>query len=726
MGARDEQKQAPSGSRGPDARPLEKARQRRGDIQGMRAVAVLLVMLDHAGIPGLAGGYLGVDVFFVISGFLITGILVREVRRTGRVSIADFYARRARRILPAASLVLVAVVLASSQLYSYLRINEVMTDVTWAAFFAANIHLALSGSDYFAATSFVSPVQHFWSLAVEEQFYLVWPPLIALIMLTWRKAGRESAPDPSRTVRRLRILTMAIAMLCGLSLAWSVWRTTADPGSAYFSTLARGWELGAGALLALGAGWVSRLPVAVKFIASWTGLAAIAAATATYSSATPFPGYHALLPVLGAVLVLAGGTDGPRYGAALVLDRLPMRWIGDISYSLYLWHWPFLVMPVVYLGRELRLAERVALMAGAMVVSALSYWFVETPVRRASLLSRNRLTALVMWPATAAVLIAAVSVVQAQYGHSPAAAAEAQLTATVGPGSAESTEQSRDPVVNAIGTAAELARTGSPLPRELKPSLDELFDDVSRSPGKCGAGRDDTTHEICELGDTDADRTIVLFGDSHIGMWLEPLLRAAKTRGWKLVPITKASCLPVDVTEWRPEKARPYTECDTWRQWAYGEIAKLKPDRVIISGYLSLPFADAESRKPISVKDTGSLFAEGAKSALKRLRQSSRNVYVIGGTPTLSKESGDCLADRRATMASCAGPVDQLVEQRNRAWKKEADAAGAHWVDVVPWFCDQRTCPLVVGNVIVYRDTNHITRTYSTAIGDALVRRLGL
>jgi peptidoglycan/LPS O-acetylase OafA/YrhL len=198
---------------------------RRGDIQGLQAVAVLLVMLDHADIPGLQGGYLGVDVFFVISGFLITGILLREVRRTGRVSIAGFYARRARRILPAASIVLLAIVLGSSQLFGYLRINEVLTDVTWAAFFAANIHSALSGSDYFAITTFLSPVQHFWSLAVEEQFYLVWPPLIALVVFTrrrTRRAGMGSALDPSRTARRLRRLTMVIALLCGLSLAWSV------------------------------------------------------------------------------------------------------------------------------------------------------------------------------------------------------------------------------------------------------------------------------------------------------------------------------------------------------------------------------------------------------------------------------------------------------------------------------------------------------------------------
>lgn len=712
---------APDGQR-PAPRP-----QRRKDIQGLRAVAVLLVMLDHAGIPGLEGGYLGVDVFFVISGFLITGILVREVDRTGQVSIASFYARRARRILPAASVVLVAIIVASSQLYGSLRINEVMTHVTWASFFAANIHSSLAGSNYFDATSFVSPVQHFWSLAVEEQFYLIWPPLIAIVLFTQHKARSHRLPDHSPTARPLRVLTMTIAGLCLLSLAWSVWRTGVDPSATYYSTPARAWELGAGALLALGTTWVCRLPMPVRFTASWVGLAAVATAAATYSAATPFPGYHAVLPVLGTVLILAGGIEGHRYGASVVLDRQPLRWIGDISYSLYLWHWPILVLPVVYLERDLRMRERVALMVGAIAVSALSYWFVERPVQRSGLLSRHRLAALVMWPATVAVLVAAVIVVQQQYGQ-PAATAAAVVPfadSAVTPGQPQA-KKNAPSVVDAVSAAAGQARAGSPLPRGLTPSLDDLWVDVSRAPEKCGADRDQTQHEICALGDTTANRTIVLFGDSHMGMWIGPLLQAAEAHGWKIVPMIKASCIPVNVTEWRLEKERIYTECDTWREWAYGEIARIRPDRIILSGYLNVPLGDVNSGRPVPQKKSGPVFADGANSALQRLRLLSPRVDVISGTPTLDKEPTDCLEGRRATMASCAAPLDPLVEERNRAWKKAAAATGAHWIDVVPWFCDKRTCPLVVGNLIVYRDDNHITRTYVAALGDLLLQRLGL
>jgi hypothetical protein len=209
-------------------------------------------------------------------------------------------------------------------------------------------------------------------------------------------------------------------------------------------------------------------------------------------------------------------------------------------------------------------------------------------------------------------------------------------------------------------------------------------------------------------------------------MWIGPLLQAAKAGGWKIVPLMKWSCLPVNVTEWRPEKARPYTECDTWRQWAYGEMARIKPDRIILSGYVSVPLGDVDSGRPLPDSETGAVFADGAKSALKRLRTLSPRVYVISGTPTLDKEPRDCLSGRRATRASCAAPLDPLVEERNRAWKKAAAATDAHWIDVVPWLCDKGTCPLVVGNLIVYRDTNHITRTYVAALGKLLLQRLGL
>ncbi len=684
----------------------------------MRAVAVLLVMVNHADIRGFSGGFIGVDVFFVISGFLITKILVREVRRTGRVSIADFYARRARRILPAATVVLLAIVLAAPQLFNYVRTDEVISEVTWAAFFAANIHLAGTGSDYFAVGTFVSPVQHFWSLAVEEQFYLVWPPLVALVLFPGRLSRRGSSSG-----RRLRWLALAIAVLSLASFVWSVWSTEHQQLVAYYSTLTRGWELGVGALLALCTGPVSRLPRPVKAVASWVGLLAIAVAAVLYSPFTPLPGYLALLPVLGCALVLAGGIDGARYGAGLVLDRRPMRWVGDISYSLYLWHWPLLVIPPMYLVRELTLGERVGLMGVAIVVSWLSYRLVEMPMRQARPFARDRRKALALWPVTVAVVIAAVAGVAVR--NQPAVADVRYVPPAVDyePGNNQDTA---DPLRNAAGLAAELARAGHPLPKALRPTLEDLNTDVSRPAPGCYAERDATTHRICVVGDRTAKRTMVLFGDSHVTMYLEPLNRIALAQGWRIVTFMKASCLPVDATVWRSDKARAYTECNAWRQWAYAEIAKLKPQRIIVSGLVAQYFTDPATGQKLTDVAARPVFYNGAVRTLRKLKTLALRVDVLSGTPNLPKEPGDCLAPRNARMNACARSVDALTRERNVAWKKAAAVTRTHWLDLVPWFCDARTCPIVIGNVIVYRDNNHITKTFALTMQTALKRHLAL
>jgi peptidoglycan/LPS O-acetylase OafA/YrhL len=698
----------------------------RGDIQGLRAIAVLLVVLNHAEVSGLTGGFVGVDVFFVISGFLITGILVREIRRTGRISMMDFYARRARRILPAASVVLIVTVLVSGRLFNYLRADEVLTHSLWATFFAANIYSASQQVNYFAETSFVSPVQHFWSLAVEEQFYLVWPPIILLVLWRHRRTARHGRSGEAESARRLRRLVVTVLVLCAGSLAWSIWLTGTDPTAAYYSAPTRGWELGLGALLAL---WApARVPASVRAAMSWAGLVAIGFAATGYSAATAFPGYHALLPTVGAALVLAGGS---RYGAALVLDRLPLRWIGDISYSLYLWHLPALVLSAVYLDRDLRPAERGVVLLAATALSALSYLLVETPARRAEFLSRHRLKALVLWPATAVMVVATVAFAQLGYGP-PATAGSADSAADL-PADLPSDDASGKPVPRQLSltetaaAAAELARRSAPLPRRLKPSLDELWEDVAVPPPGCSAS--DTrarTHQICLLGDPKASRTIVLLGDSHMSMWMDPIVRAATTRRYRVVSFMKGGCFPADVTLWRADEQRVYTECDDFRRWAYAEIAKLEPDRIIISGMISAYLADAASGQPVPIDRSQVALAAGMDSTLRRLRRLAPAVHVISSTTVLRREAGDCLAGRKATRATCAAPLISIVAERNELWRKTAGAIGAHWVDVNPWLCDGQTCPLVIGGVIAYRDTNHISRTFADRVGPELVRKLAL
>ena len=340
------------------------ASKHRDDIQGLRAVAVLLVALSHAGIGFLKGGFVGVDVFFVLSGFLITGLLLSGAIERRSVSLVDFYARRARRILPAAALTLVATDVVAYRLLNFVRAKQILHDSISASLFTANIHFANQGTDYFAQAQPPSPVQHFWSLAVEEQFYLVWPALLALVLFgvaltrhtrrhassgvrSWsrrvalsRVALRQQAHDVTDgAVRRLLVAVIVVTLA---SLSWSIYDTGAHATVAYFSTLTRVWELGLGALLAIGASWLVRAPGGLRTVAGWLGLACIAGAGVMFSSTTPFPGFSALLPTLGAVLVIGAGIGNHqlRLGAPRLLSLAPLRYVGDRSYAFYLWHWP--------------------------------------------------------------------------------------------------------------------------------------------------------------------------------------------------------------------------------------------------------------------------------------------------------------------------------------------------------------------------------------------------
>src|SRR3954464_9447717 len=326
------------------------SREFRPDIEGLRAVAVLAVVLFHAGVPGLPGGFVGVDVFFVISGFLITGMLWREVERTGTVRLARFYGPRARRLLPAGVLVIAATAAAVAWLLPPLRARTVLGDGVASALYVANYRFAVQGTDYLAADTPPSPFQHYWSLGVEEQFYLLWPAL--LVGTAWL-AGRRS-PGARKVVAAVGVLTLVTAG----SFVLSLWWTHSSPPWAYFSLPSRAWELGVGGLVALTVPAWRRLPPTVAATAGWAGLAAVLASCCLLDEGTPFPGTAALLPVLGTALLLGAGSRRTSWGPAVVLERPPVRRIGRWSYSWYLWHWPVLVLAPTLVGRELGLGDR--------------------------------------------------------------------------------------------------------------------------------------------------------------------------------------------------------------------------------------------------------------------------------------------------------------------------------------------------------------------------------
>jgi peptidoglycan/LPS O-acetylase OafA/YrhL len=359
----------------------------RPDVEGLRAVAVLLVVLYHAGIRPFTGGYVGVDVFFVISGFVITGLLLRERAVTGRTSVLSFYARRCRRILPAAALVVVATLWATYHWLGFIRGEQVVADARAAALFVANFHFISLQTNYLTAQRPPSPLQNLWSLSVEEQFYLVYPTFFILL---------GALATASRRIAFRTVLAVGLSLVIAASLAWSIHQTATNATAAYFSPLTHAWELALGALVAVGTAVLASLPKPVAAALTWGGVAAILVAATAYSDATSYPGIAVALPVVGTACVIAGGTPIPRFGAEFVLRQRVMQWFGKLSYSLYLWHWPLLAIAAEHAGHELSTASALGWVVVAVALSVVTYTLVENPIRRGRRLSRRPLASIAL------------------------------------------------------------------------------------------------------------------------------------------------------------------------------------------------------------------------------------------------------------------------------------------------------------------------------------------
>ncbi|MFE5598389.1 acyltransferase family protein [Streptomyces coelicoflavus] len=670
----------------------------RADIQGLRAVAVGLVVLSHAGVPLVGGGYIGVDVFFVISGFLITSLLLRELATSGRVSLRSFYARRALRLLPASSLV-IAVTLGGAWLFlSKARLAEYAGDALAGALYTVNFRLAAAGTDYLAQNGPPSPFQHVWSLAVEEQFYLVWP---VLLLLTWRIARGRRA-----------VVAVPLAALCLISFTASVLVTNASAPWAYFATPTRAWELGAGALLALADARLRRLPARLAAPLTWLGLACVTSAAFWYDDRTPFPGHHALLPVAGTVLVLAGGCAPTRFGAGRLLERRPLVRIGGLSYGWYLWHWPLLVIVPSALGSTDGTAEvplALGLSAVALGLARLTLLLVENPVRFHRVFHGRPRRAL----ALGAALTASVSALS--------------LTATAVPptievgGPAPALARALTDAPDPQGRLAELL-TSSPtaLPGNLAPPLTEVKS--SRSAvyrDGCHVGYAATRPRLCVYGDRTSSRTVVLFGDSHAAQWFPALRRLAGERGWRLVSLTKASCKAADLTVVSGHK--PYTACDTWRSHAVRTIGTLRPALVVVSS------SDAgDPAHPAA--DPARQWTTGFAHTFRALGASGARVAALLDTPWPKADPIDCAAGNSLQLHACANHLPEATRDatRHRAVRAAALATGATVVDPTPWVCSPRTglCPVVVADTAVHRDDSHLSEAYAEALAPVLAPAL--
>ncbi|WP_127358199.1 acyltransferase family protein [Actinacidiphila soli] len=666
------------------------------DIQGLRALAVSLVVFSHAGVSLLSGGYVGVDVFFVISGFLITSLLLREISASDGISIRKFYARRALRLLPASTLVIVTTLGGAWLFLSKIRFTEYAGDALSSALYAVNFRLAINGTDYLAQGSPPSPFQHFWSLAVEEQFYLVWP---VLLLLSWKVA------------RRRGFLAAPLVVLCLVSFGLSVSTTQTSAPWAYFGSQTRIWELGVGSLLALSVARLERLSPRIAAPMTWIGLLCIVLSALVFGPNTPFPGYDAVLPVVGAGLVLAGGCAPAPLGAGLLLARRPAVWLGGLSYGWYLWHWPLLIIGPMALKMPNSLPLALLLSAAALPLAWVTLRLVENPVRFHKAF-RNRLDrpGRALWlglalsaGAASIALVAAAFPPSVNTGGS-AAGLKATLTAAPDP-------QAR---------LTELLKTSpTRLPRNLTPSLDKIkaIKSAVYQDG-CHLNYVSTQTPPCVYGDTSSKKTVVLFGDSHAAQWFPAMNRLALERGWKLVSLTKASCKTAAVTIIR--NGNPYTSCDTWRNKAIAKINGLHPALVIVSS--------SEAGTPAQpMKNSLQGWTDGFRNTFQRLGTSGTRVAALLDTPWPKVDAVDCAAAHPLKLKSCANQASKAIQDASRrtATRNAATLAHASVIDPVPWLCSPAgNCPVVVGNTVAYRDNSHMAESYAEAIAPVLGQRL--
>ncbi|MEM8558579.1 MAG: acyltransferase family protein [Bacteroidota bacterium] len=644
----------------------------RPDIEGLRGVAVLLVVLYHADFPGFSGGYVGVDVFFALSGYLITSILVAEVERSGRVDLVRFYARRARRLLPASAVLLLAVAAFAFVFYSPLEQEGIASTALATALYLSNVWFARDATNYFAAGAETNPLLHTWSLAVEEQFYLGWPLLVVvgLVGLPW--LGRRLKLSHRRLVWTMVGVSVATFALTVYLMG------TLQTHWAFFASPARAWEFALGGLGAI----LPRLRltsgrgVGVVFNAQligWIGLTAVVGAGIFYGARTPFPGWTALVPVVGTVCVLRAGVGQPATLLGKLLSWRPLLEAGRLSYSWYLWHWPVLVFAEGLVGKgvgeHLSLPVRLGLLLISLGLAEASYRLVEDPIRHQRWLAAKSWRGIALLGA----LTAFGLVLSLAWKQAVGAAA-------VSPEQVAYAQAARD-------------KAGT----------------------ECIAQYEVSHHFSCTAGDTTSSRVILLYGDSHARHWLPAVEQFAEKRGWRVETALKVACGAFDATPWSGALGRPYTECDSWRKSATAFADSLQPDLIIVStsftGYGSIGRDEWEP---------------ATSRLLQRLAESSQTVTVLRDVPRPPSDSPACLS--RATWRGldpskqCSFPHDR--DQGVNVYDVQVASASlipsAEVLDLNELVCTSDICRPIrsgdAGPVVVWQDSHHITSAFASLI----------
>jgi peptidoglycan/LPS O-acetylase OafA/YrhL len=540
------------------------------EIQGLRALAAILVLIFHA--QFISGGFIGVDVFYVISGFLITGLLLKELNSTGRISLKAFYLRRSKRLLPASFLVLFVTALFAWLLLPPVSRGSIGRDLIATTLYISNYLFAWWQNDYQNLNATPSPFIHYWSLAVEEQFYFFWPLFIIALA----------------KVKSVHKYVVGFSLVTISTFALGIWLTIAAPIWAFYSLPTRAWELSVGALVAL-------LPVLRRQSRALAifGIGALAISAFWFSETTAFPGAYALLPVLGTAALLSSIGSWPRPLMLLATNRVAL-WIGKISYPLYLWHWPVLVLPISIFARELELWERIAALVATVILAELTNRFVEEPFRLKTFTPRR------------IILSTAIAM---------------SLALLIGFGIAKSTTSS----ILVEGKQVTLASIESrPTP----------YDDG------CHLNYHQSVSPLCEFGKIDSQKTVVLYGDSHAVQWFPALRKLADEKGFKLITLTKSACPSIDVVR-ASVGAFKMSNCAAWRENAIERITKAKPDLIILSSFEHF----APEGDPRNVEKW---WAEGSERTYQVLKPLAGKIVYLLDTPLPERNIPDCLASTRA------------------------------------------------------------------------------
>lgn len=621
----------------------------RSDIQGLRAIAVLLVVAAHAHVPGLAGGFVGVDVFFVLSGYLITGLLVKEAESTVGIAFGAFYARRFKRLMPALLLMLVTTCALAWLFLTPTQQVAQAEGAAAAAVWLSNMQFALSSAGYFDASSETNLYLHTWSLGVEEQFYLLWPALIAAALVA--AGGR----------RRLKRTLAAVFVM---SFAGSIMLSGSEPTLAFYSMPTRAWQFAAGGLACL---WSAKAHMP-ETSARWIGVVGLGGILGSALLMVPdivYPGWWALIPSAGAVLVLSAGARYPAIGAGRALSVPAMQRLGDLSYSWYLWHWPVLLLgdQLVPMPDGPRRALMVLISLG---IAALSLRFVETPLRR------------MRWRPRPVIL-----------------GASAIMLGMFAVGAAWQRQ--------AIDDASRFARTAT----GTRPVIYRMG---------CDTWYRSAEVTVCSYGADDATRTAVVMGDSVALQWF-PALEAIYTRpGWRLLVVTKSACPMVDEPYFYPRIRREYTECAQWRASALERIAELSPEVLVIGSMQQYGFTEEQWR-------------EGTARVLGSLGEHARLIHVLRPTPTLPFDPDACVDTGARILLPwrCAASAESPESMAALRGISAAVARfhNASLVDMNATVCPDGRCQAEREGRRVYYDSIHIDAKYAESLTETLAKKIG-